>query len=138
MATGRSNRPVMWERVRVSSLEEKSRMGVTGGAAVLTILLALGLGLAYIRLNSEQVKLKRQVTDMRRDFGLHTKEIENLGLEVEMYRNGTRIFAQIQRLGLKLQMPEPGQVIRMGGGAAPSRGSQNRNGAELAKADRGG
>jgi hypothetical protein len=75
---------------------------------------------------------------MRRDFGLRSKELLNLGLEVEMYRNGSRIFTQIERLGLGLRMPERGQVTRVRGGAAPLRGSQERANTELANADQGG
>ena len=137
MATGRS-KPVMYKRVRVSPLEEKGGVGVTGYVIVLILLPAFLLGLAFVKLNSEQVKLRRQLTEMRRDFGLHSKEQANLELEVEMYRNGSRIFAQIERLGLGLRMPERGQVMRIRGGAAPLRGSQNRASTELANADRGG
>ncbi len=138
MGMGRSSRVVRWERVRVSPLEAKSRSGLVRGMVALTVALAFGLVLVFVRLNSEQVKLKRQVTELRRGFGLRSKEIENLGLEVEMYRSGSRIFAQIQRLRLGLRMPEPGQVIRMRGSAAPARGSRNQGETELAKADRGG
>lgn len=137
MASGRT-RPVMYKRVRVSPLEGKGRVGVNGAVAAVTILLAFALGLAFIKLNSEQVKHMRQLTEMRRDFGLRSKEKTNLELEVEMYRNGSRIFSQIQRLGLGLRMPEQGQVVRMRGAAAPLRGHQGQAGAELAKADRRG
>jgi hypothetical protein len=137
MANGRS-KPPMYKRVRVDPLEEKGRGGVAGYVIVLIVLPAFVLGLAFIKLNSEQVKLKRQLTEMRRDFGLRSKEQANLELEVEMYRNGSRIFAQIQRLGLGLRMPERGQVVRVRGGTAPQRGSQDRADAEVAKADRGG
>jgi hypothetical protein len=138
MASGRSKR-VMYERVRVDPLEEKGRVGIAGYVIVLIVLPAFLLGLAFIKLNSEQVKFRRQLTEMRRDFGLHSKEQANLELEVEMYRNGSRIFTQIQRLGLGLRMPEQGQVMRVHGGVArPRGGSQERNGTELAKADREG
>lgn len=137
MAMGRS-RPVMYKRVRVDPLQEKGRVGVTGYVIVLIIIPVFVLGLAFIKLNSEQVKLKRHLSEMRRDFGLRSKELANLELEVEMYRNGSRIFAQVQRLGLGLRMPERGQVMRMRGGAVRPRGSQDRAATELAKADQGG
>ena len=60
MASGRS-KPVMYKRVRVSPLEGKSRVGVNGCVTAFTILLAFALGLAFIKLNSEQVKYRRHI-----------------------------------------------------------------------------
>lgn len=137
MALGRG-KPVMYKRVRVDPLEAQGRVGVTGYVLVLIVLPAFLLGLAFVKLNSDQVKLKRRLTEMRRDFGLRSKELANLDLEVEMYRNGSRIFTQIQRLNLGLRMPEQGQVVRMRGSAAPVRGGQERTETQVAKADRGG
>ena len=109
-------RPAKYERVRVTNLNDKHGLGLLGYMALILILPTFLLVLAFVRLNSDQVKLKRQLSEMRRDFGLRSKEMANLGLEVEMFRNGSRIFAQVQRLGLGLQMPQRGQVIRVRGG----------------------
>ena len=132
------NRPVLYRRVRVDPVAENARAGMASFVLVLIILPVFVLGLVFVKLNSDQVKLKRQLTEMRRDFGLRSKELANLELEVEMYRNGSRIFSQIQRLGLGLRMPERGQVIRVRNGApVPVRRSQDHTGAALANASRG-
>jgi hypothetical protein len=138
MATVRS-RPALYKRVRVNPVEEKARVGMASYVLMLIIVPVFVLGLVFVKLNSDQVKLKRQLSEMRRDFGLRSKELANLDLEVEMYRNGSRIFSQIQRLGLGLRMPERGQVVRVRGGAeVPQRRSQDHSGAELANAEREG
>lgn len=110
-------KPVMYRRVRVDEIESGRRPGVIGYVMLVVIVPVFLLGLAFVKLNSDQVKLRRQLTEMRRDYGLRSKEQANLELEVEMYRNSARIFSQVQRLGLGLQMPTLGQVTRIRSGA---------------------
>lgn len=106
-------RPVMYKRVRVDEIAPGPRLGALGYVLLVVVLPVFLLGLAFVKLNSDQVTLRRRLTEMRRDFGLRSKEQANLQLEVEMYRNSARIFSQVQRLNLGLQMPAHGQVTRV-------------------------
>ena len=110
-------KPVMYKRVRVDEIQTRRGPGLMLYFALFVLLPAFLLGLCYVRLNSDQVKLRRQLTDMRRQFGLRSKEQANLELEVEMYRNGSRIMSQVRQLRLNLQVPELGQVTRVSNGS---------------------
>ncbi len=113
-------RPAVYKRVRVEDLPESRGLGVVGHILLVVVLPAFLLGLGYVKLTSDQVALRRELTEMRRTYALRTKEQTNLELEVEMFRNGARIFSQVERLGLGLQMPARGQVIRVRDGASVS------------------
>jgi hypothetical protein len=113
-------RPVLYQRVRVDPLAERRRLGMMGYVALFILVPVFAVVLAYVKMSSDQVKLRRHLSELRREFGQKGMAQQNLELEAEMYRNSTRIFAQVQRLGLGLQMPQRGQVIRVRNGAPVS------------------
>ena len=105
-----------YKRVRVETDDSATAGGVLGYLAVLIILPVFLLGLVYVKLNSDQVKMKRELTRMRHEFGLKSKELANLRVEVEMYRDGDHIGKHVITMGLDLDEPEYGRVIRMPAG----------------------
>lgn len=111
------SRTVLYQRVRVDPMAERRRLSLMSYVAVVILVPVFLVVLAYVKLSSDQVKLKRHLSELRREFGLKGMERQNTELEAEMYRNGSRIFGQVQRLGLGLQMPQHGQVIRVRNGA---------------------
>jgi|GEM_PF-3200847 len=116
MTTNRT-RPVLYRRVRVDPMAERRRLSLMSYVALVVLVPVFLVVLAYVKLSSDQVKLKRHLSELRHQFGLKGMERQNTELEVEMYRKGSRIFGQIQRLGLGLQMPQRGQVTRVRNGA---------------------
>ena len=124
MATNRA-RPVLYKRVRIDPLAERRRLGLMGYVTLVILVPVFAIVLAYVKMNGEQAKLKRQLSDLRRVFGQNNMEQKNIELDVERFRSGARIFAQNQRLGLGLQMPQHGQVTRVRNGApVHGKGSQ--------------
>jgi hypothetical protein len=105
-----------YKRVRVDAVEAKPGGGVVGYLATVVILPVFILGLLYVKLNSDEVKLKRRLTQVRREYGLRSKELANLRLEAEMYRDGNHVRRQVDHMGLALGEPDHGQVIRMPAG----------------------
>lgn len=114
------NKTAVYQRVRVDV--PRSRGGTHWVCLVAVVVVpAFVLGLLFVRLNSDHAQMSRRITEMRRDFGLRSKELENLRVEVEMYRKGNRILSQARAMGLDLRPPERGQVIRVRNGV-PVRG----------------
>lgn len=108
-----SRKTTRYKRVRVDHLEKKGGASLLAYFAVLIIIPVFVMGLLYVKLTSDQVKMKRELSRVRREFGLRSKELANLRVEEEMYRNGKRILSQVKEMGLKLQAPGRGQVIRV-------------------------
>jgi len=115
-------KPKQYRRVRVDAIEPASGGNVLGFLAVLIIVPVFVLGLIYVKLNSDEVKLKRELSHMRRVFGLRSKELANLRVEAEMYRDGNHIGNHMKTMGLELGEPDHGQVIRMPAGTPLHRG----------------
>jgi cell division protein FtsL len=114
--TANRARPVLYRRVRIDPLAERRRLGVMGYVTLVILVPVFAIVLTYVKMNSDQAKLKRQLSELRRVFGQNNMEHKNIELDVERFRSGTRIFAQNQRLGLGLQMPQHGQVTRVRNG----------------------
>ncbi len=115
-----------YARVRVDSMAERRRLSAMAWVSLIVLVPMFAIALAYVRLTSEQQTLKRHLSELRRQLGEKGLERHNLELEVEMYRTGTRILGQVQRLNLGLQMPQPGQVTRVRNGAPmPTAGARS-------------
>jgi cell division protein FtsL len=83
---------------------------------LLVLAVVSGVALTYIRFNSEQVKMGRRLRALRREFALRSKELENLRIEVESYKNGAYIRAAVRNMQLGLREPDTGQVRRVRNG----------------------
>lgn len=80
---------------------------------LLVLTVVSGVALMYIRFNSEQVKMGRKLRSLRREFALRAKELENLRIEVESYKNGAYIRTAVRTMQLGLREPGNGQVRRV-------------------------
>ena len=69
--------------------------------------------LSYVWLRSEQERLGRDIQGQRSKFAVRTKELVNLRMEMEGYKSGKYILTAVDRLGLELRAPLPGQVRRV-------------------------
>lgn len=82
------------------------------------LLLVLGTALTFVWFRSDEVKRRRTVQHLRREYAARTKELENLRMKVETYRSGKHILNAVERLQLGLRPPLPGQVRRIPVGPA--------------------
>jgi len=83
---------------------------------LLVLAVVSGVALMYIRFNSEQVKMGRELRTLRREFALRSKELENLRVEVESYKSGSYIRTAVRSMQLGLREPDKGQVRRVRNG----------------------
>lgn len=107
----------IYQRVRVESGAGRGGGGLLGFLLMAVLLPVFALGLLYVKLNSDQVRMSRRTSVLRREFGQGSKELTNLRVEVEMYSKGTRILSRARAMGLDLQPPRRGQVVRVRNGA---------------------
>ena len=76
-------------------------------------LFVLAAALTYVWLRSEEDRLGRESQELRHDLDERNKELVNLRVEMEGYRSGRHILTAVDRMGLKLRPPTPGQVRRI-------------------------
>ena len=77
------------------------------------LFLVLSTALTFVWFRSDEVKRRRTVQLLRRDYAAKAKELENLDMKVETYRSGKHILKAVARLQLGLRPPLPGQVRRI-------------------------
>jgi len=84
------------------------------------VTLVLLAALAFVGLRSATERQSRRLVELRLEREVRAKERENLRVELETYKSGSYILAAVNRLGLKLRPPLPGQVRRVSLSAAPA------------------
>lgn len=100
----------------------KSRAPVWQGLAAFFVL--LGVGVWYVHLRSETETLNKEIQRKRRALSVKTKQVENLRTKLESKKDGAYILFEVERRGLGLHPPYPGQVRRVTLEAEPARESE--------------
>jgi len=81
------------------------------GLFVLGIIVVMALSYVWLRSSTEKTSKELQV--QRREFAYKAKELENLRVKLEEYKNGNYIERAVEKYGLGLHRPFPGQVRRL-------------------------
>lgn len=77
------------------------------------VVLLLVTALTYVWCRSGQEKTGRKVERLRRQFAVKAREAENLRMELERFRRGDYILAEVRRRGMNLRPADPRQVRRV-------------------------
>ena len=75
--------------------------------------IALGIGLYYVGQTKRRDDLQRNYTALEREISGNTKEIDNIRMQLESFKNGRYIMAKVEEKKLGLRPPLPGQVRRV-------------------------
>jgi hypothetical protein len=100
---------------RYETVEFQGSVTLHRGLWPLAVLVGIALAalLAYVGLRSATEVQQRQLSQLRKEYGISSKEAENLGIELESYKSGSYVLSAVNRLGLGLRPPYPGQVRRV-------------------------
>jgi hypothetical protein len=77
------------------------------------LLCFLLIGLYNVALVSRTEGLERELRKQQKRFSDGCKALENVRMDLESYRSGAYIMAQVQAMNLGLHHPFPGQVRRV-------------------------
>ena len=98
------------QRLEVKTAPRSHSLVWTG----LTAAVALALvAMTYVYLRSVTEKMNRELQHKRQECQVKNKEIENQRMDIESLRSGRHILAAVQRMGMELRAPLPGQVRRI-------------------------
>ena len=75
--------------------------------------IALGIGLYYVAQTKRRDDLQRSYTALEREISGNAKEIDNIRMQLESFKNGRYIMAKVEEKKLGLRPPLPGQVRRV-------------------------
>jgi len=70
-------------------------------------------GITFVWLRSATDRLNRSLQEKRQSYSVGTKQMENLRMELESYKNPHYITDKVTRMNLGLRPPFPGQVRRI-------------------------
>ena len=75
--------------------------------------LALGIGLYYVAQTKRRDDLQRNYTKLEQEISDNVKEIDNIRMQLESFKNGRYIMGKVEEKKLGLRPPLPGQVRRV-------------------------
>jgi hypothetical protein len=123
MRTLAHNRLYRYETVEFEAPEAMRGMAWKSITLVAIVLVA---ALAFVWLRSSTERMQRSLAGLRHEHQLRLKELENLRIELETYKSGRYVLSAVNRLGLNLRPPYPGQVRRVAVTAPAESGNARR------------